>query len=268
MKFYSAVTGEDEIFTAGLTEPKRILTSYHYYKNKTDLIKNCILSGYDVFIDSGAFSAMNSGKSINIDDYCKFLIEVKATYYATLDVIGDAKNTLINHKYMINEYGLNPIPAFHMGSNLDEFKPLLEYDYIALGGLVFAEGIMNHCDEIWHYILENKPNLKVHGFGLTNIELMKRYPWFSVDSSSFKSCKRFGRQNVLYNGFNFKTFSEEQYQNFLSNLGIDFNNIDNKIKYRIYDYYSMQSYKLFTEHLKEINKYKSFDYLKSQQKLF
>tara|TARA_Y100000592_G_scaffold32791_1_gene52063 strand:- start:1459 stop:2265 length:807 start_codon:yes stop_codon:yes gene_type:complete len=268
MKYYNAVTGEDEISLSGITEPKNILASYHYYKNKKDTIKKAIQNNYDVFIDSGAFSSMNSGKEINIDDYCEFLLDVGAIYYATLDVIGDAKKTLINHKYMINNYGLNPIPAFHLGSKIEDLKILLDYDYIALGGLVFSGGIMHHCDEVFHYILSNKPNLKVHGFGLTNIELMKRYPWYSVDSSSFKSCKRFGRQNVLWNGLNFKTFTEKEYQIHLEKLGVDFNKIDNKTKYRIYDYYSSQSYSLYAAHLTELNKYRDFKHLIQQYKLF
>ena len=232
MKYYNAVTGFDEIKMVKIQPKKRILCSYHYYKNKPQEIKNLILNNYDVFIDSGAFSAMNSGKTINIDEYCNFLIEVNAIYYATLDVIGNALETLKNHKYMIKKYNLNPIPAFHMGSSLEELKPLLEYDYIALGGLVFSSGIMSHCDEVWSYILANKPSLRVHGFGLTNIELMKRYPWYSVDSSSFKSCKRFGRQNILWDGFKFKTFTEKEYQSHLSNLGVNFKDLDNKTKYK------------------------------------
>jgi hypothetical protein len=34
--------------------------------------------------------------------------------------------------------------------------------------------------------------LKVHGFGLTVLSLMKRYPWFSVDSTSWVLTGRFG----------------------------------------------------------------------------
>jgi hypothetical protein len=268
MKYYNAVTGFDEIEMVSMQPKKRILCSYHYYKNKPKEIKDLILNHYDIFIDSGAFSAMNSGKTIDIDEYCKFLIETNAVYYAALDVIGNAKATLENHKYMIKEYGLNPIPAFHMGSKIEELKPLMEYNYIALGGLVFSSGIMHHCDEVWHYILTNKPNLKVHGFGLTNIELMNRYPWHSVDSSSFKSCKRFGRQNILWDGFSFKTFSEKEYQEHLSKLGVDFDNLDNKTKYKIYDYYSSVSYSQYTEHLHELNKHRDFKHLTQQTKLF
>jgi hypothetical protein len=268
MKYYNAVTGFDEIDMVGMQPKKRVLCSYHYYKNKPNEVKQLIKNKFDVFIDSGAFSAKNSGEKINIDQYCEFLKFTQAINYATLDVIGNAKATLNNHEYMIKEHNLNPIPAFHMGSRIDDLKPLLDYNYIALGGLVFSAGITSHCDEVWSYILKNKPSLKVHGFGLTNIELMARYPWYSVDSSSFKSCKRFGRQNILWDGINFETFTELEYQQYLSELGVNFDNLDNKQKYKIYDYYSSVSYAIYAAHLTEINKYKNFNYLTIQQKLF
>ena len=43
-------------------------------------------------------------------------------------------------------------------------------------------------DRIWGDHLTNSdgtPKIKVHGFGLTAIPLMERYPWYSVDSSSW-----------------------------------------------------------------------------------
>lgn len=286
MKYYAAVVNEDEIKAATMQPPNCILASYHYFKTKTELIVDCLSKQYDVFIDSGAFSAENSGKEINIDDYCKYIIDTGVTTYAGLDVIGNAAKTLENTNYMVNEYGLNPIPTFHMGSSLDDLQELLDgnYHYIALGGLVFSSNVVNHCDKVWDYILKNDPNLKVHGFGLTNIELMKRYPWYSVDSSSFKSCKRFGRQGVIWNNFEFKTFDEEEYIQILRSIGHDVPDTQKKIKgdkaqneavtaankqrWFLYDYYSVQSYKLYGAYLKELNKHRDFSYLTAQQSLF
>ena len=282
MKYYSAVVNEDEIAATTLLPPYNILASYHYFKKKIEVIRKSVKSGHDVFIDSGAFSAENSGKAIDIDDYCLFLKECGATYYASLDVIGDAKATLENYNYMVEKYKLKPILAFHMGSSIQDLETVLklpQITYIALGGLVFSSGIVGHCDEVWSYILKNKPRVKVHGFGLTDLELMKRYPWFSVDSSSFKSCKRFGRQNILDNGFSFKTYSEKEYLAILNEMGYDFpedtsgfskeeKTALNKKKWRAYDHHSSQSYKLYAAMLAEINKKKDFSYLTAQQKLF
>ena len=278
MKYYSAVVNEDEIAATTYFPPYNILASYHYFKSKTEVIKKSITTGHEVFIDSGAFSAANSGKEIDIDDYCRFLKEIQAVNYASLDVLGNAKQTMENYHYMVQKHNLKPIPTFHMGSTIEELGEVLKLNasYIALGGLVFSPGIMQHCDEVWSMILKLKPNLRVHGFGLTNIELMARYPWYSVDSSSFKSCKRFGRQGIMHNGIEFNTFSEEEYLKILSDLGFvhsdyetkEEKTIDNKKKWFAYDFFSAQAYKVYAAHLTEINKIKDFSYLTNQTKLF
>lgn len=287
MKYFAAVVNEDEIRAATMQPPYCILASYHYFKQKPELIASCLEKQYDVFIDSGAFSAENSGSVIDIDDYCHYILDTGVTTYAGLDVIGNAEQTRKNTEYMTKEYDLKPIPTFHMGSSLEDLKHLVhgEYSYIALGGLVFSSNVINHCDRVWDYILKENPKLRVHGFGLTNIDLMKRYPWYSVDSSSFKSCKRFGRQGVIWNNFEFQTFDEEEYIQFLRSLG---HNIPdpvkqvkgmpkeekeaitaaNKQRWFLYDYYSVQSYKLYGAYLKELNKHRDFSYLTAQQSLF
>lgn len=287
MKYYAAVVNENEIEASCLQPPYCILASYHYFKNKVELVRDCLNKNYDVFIDSGAFSAENSGKDIAIDEYCKFILETGVRIYAGLDVIGNAAKTRYNNEYMIKEFDLKPIPTFHMGSSIGDLEQLVtgQYSYVALGGLVFSSGVISHCDEVWHYILTHNPKLRVHGFGLTNIDLMKRYPWYSVDSSSFKSCKRFGRQGIIWKDFEFKTFEEEEYCDILRSIGHDIPEIikmskglpkedretitaQNKKRWFLYDFYSVQSYKLYGAYLKELNKTKDFSYLKAQGKLF
>ncbi len=287
MKYYAAVVNEDEIKACTVQPPYCLLASYHYFKTKTEIIKKCLEKNFEVFIDSGAFSAANSDKEINIDDYCKYILETGVTTYAGLDVIGNASATRYNTEYMVGEYGLNPIPTFHLGSNLHDLNAIAsgDYSYIALGGLVFASGVTSHCDQVWHRILTINPKLRVHGFGLTNIDLMKRYPWYSVDSSSFKSCKRFGRQGIIWNDFEFKTFEENEYIQLLRDMGHNMPDRQkqekgiskelkeeitaaNKARWFLYDYYSVQSYKLYGAYLKELNKTRKFDYLTAQSRLF
>ncbi len=267
MEYYAAVVNRDEIEASCMKPPYNILASYHYFKDKQDLIRECIQKNYSVFIDSGAFSATNAGAAIDIDSYCEFLLETGAKIYAGLDVIGNAEATRANNEYMVKEYALRPIPTFHMGSDLEDLEKLMGYPYIALGGMVFSSGIQNHCDAVWNYILNHNPKLRVHGFGLTNVEMMHRYPWFSVDSSSFKSCKRFGRQNILWNGFNFRTFSEQEFLGMLGQMGWKVETMTNKEKWFLYDYFGSEAYKTYGSHLKELNKHRKFHFLTAQQRM-
>lgn len=270
MKYYAAVGDQREISAVVVIPPVRMLCSFHYFKKKKELVKELVDKGYEIFIDSGAFSAHTQDVEINIDDYCSFIKFTGSGLYAGLDVIGDAKQTRLNTEYMIEKFGLNPIPTFHLGGEVEDLYRLFDYPYIALGGLVFSSNIMKYCDEVWGRILREKPNLKVHGFGLTNLELMERYPWYSVDSSSYKGCRRFGRQSILWGeNFEFKTVQEKEYWLMLEQQGYKgIAELSNNERYFLYDFHSVQSYKIFAAHLKEVNKIKDFSYLTAQHKMF
>lgn len=152
----------------------------------------------NLFLDSGAFSAKSQGVEIDIQEYIKFIKEHEEVIdvYANLDVIGDAEGSARNLEIM-EEAGLNPIPVFHYGSDPDKYlKPLVDnYDYIAIGGMVKTPRLINFLDRIFpKYICDSKgmPKTKVHGFGLTSLKLMVRYPWYSVDSTSWVVTGRHG----------------------------------------------------------------------------
>ena len=271
MKYYPACVDDTGVNASIADDPKRVLLSYHYYKKKTDYVKQLLKSGIDVFLDSGAFSAENLGKPINIDDYCKYIISTGVKNYAVLDVIGDSVKTMINQRYMEKEYELNPIPVFHMGGRVEELKKLLDYNYIALGGLVTSPNIKNHCDACWEVILNHNTPTKIHGFGLTNIKILSRYPWYSVDSSSFQGCRRFGRQQMMNNDYNFYTIKEDEFLNYLvNNYMYDKNDLINNHKKRRYleDYFSVTSMKRYISYLTKINKNKKFSHLTDQLMLF
>lgn len=118
--------------------------------------------------------------------------------YANLDVIGNPEATWRNQMIMEKE-GLSPIPTYHYGENTKWLTRLLKkkYTYIALGGMVpiSNKGLLYWLDEIWgNYLTDSKglPVCKVHGFGMTSLSLMLRYPWFSVDSTTWVTAGRLG----------------------------------------------------------------------------
>lgn len=167
-----------------------------------NLIKERLVKGkLEIFLDSGAFSAWSKGVEINIDEYIQFIkdneefIEV----YANLDVIGDAEATYKNQKYMESK-GLKPLPCYHIGEPIEYlFRYLQEgYDYIALGGMVSKttqSQLVHWLDTLFSKHLTDAkgyPTVKIHGFGITSLKLLLRYPWYSVDSTSWVKTGRFG----------------------------------------------------------------------------
>lgn len=149
-----------------------------------------------IFLDSGAFSAWTQKKELNVYEYIDFIKEHKdvISVYANLDVIGDPDKTW-KHQRIMEKKGLNPLPVFHFSDLIlhgDKYlHKCMEYDYFCLGGMARGytqkqrNNFFNHCFSIICDTPDNKPSRKIHGFGLTNFLLLFKYPWFSVDSTSW-----------------------------------------------------------------------------------
>ena len=163
-----------------------------------------------LLIDSGAFSAWTQGKEINLDDYIEFCLQHIdiADAVVNLDVISkdrfsmgtkeSAELTLRNQKIM-EQAGLSPLPVFHIGEPFEYLEYYINhYDYIGLGGMVgkSKQTLSSWLDVVFErYICDERgyPKVKVHGFGLTSVSLMVKYPWYSVDSTTWTVNARLGR---------------------------------------------------------------------------
>lgn len=154
----------------------------------------------ELFLDSGAYSAWSQGKEININEYIDFIKkhEDVITVYANLDVIGNPEATWKNQMIM-EDAGLHPLPVFHYGEDIMWLKRMLKrkYEYMSLGGMVpiSTPDLIHWLDDLFlNYICDESgmPLVKIHGFGLTSLRLMLRYPWYSVDSTSWVVTGRMG----------------------------------------------------------------------------
>lgn len=183
---------------------KHILESYHYVGKQryVDEMRN---DNAKVFLDSGAFSAFTLGVEIDLPTYVDYInrnrdiirIEDGVMMAAVLDGIGDPLKTYQNQIAM-EQLGARPMPCFHAGEDEKYLEWYIQnYEYISLGGLV-GTSTKNLCvwlDRMWdRYLVDGsgRPRIKVHGFGVTAIPVMERYPWYSVDSSSWIQAAAFG----------------------------------------------------------------------------
>lgn len=176
-----------------------LLESYHYIGNKPKTLDLIRKTGKKLFLDSGAFSMFSKGVYVPLDKYADFvkqnqdIIEVASV----LDGIGDPELTLENQK-KLEDLGVDVLPCFHYGEDPKYLEYYLEnYKHITLGGMVpiSTPDLYKWLDIIWDKYLTDEngyPTHKVHGFGLTILDLMKRYPWYSVDSTSWVMTAMFG----------------------------------------------------------------------------
>lgn len=173
------------------------LESYHYIYRQSAVDK-IRADSKQVFLDSGAFSAFTKGIEVDIKAYCDYIhknedIVLKdegVLCASVLDGIGDPLKTWQNQQVM-ESYGVRPLPCFHYGEDERYLEWYIErYEYITLGGMVpiSTPQLIHWLDRLWERYLcdsSGRPRVKVHGFGLTSLPLMKRYPWYSVDSSTW-----------------------------------------------------------------------------------
>lgn len=183
---------------------KRRLFSYYYHNDKGGSldreVRESIRLGHDLFLDSGAYSAFTQGKSISVDEYAGF-INRQGHHYgvrANLDDIGDDGPKSWENLKALESNGCQVFPVFHY-SDKEEYlvKMIDNYEYMALGGLVgtSVQLLQHWLDHVWSKYLthpDGTARIGVHGFGMTSLPLIHRYPWASVDSSSAVMTSIFG----------------------------------------------------------------------------
>lgn len=188
-----------------------ILESFWYKRNAVKAMPKAS----QFFLDSGAFSAFTQDKVINLDDYAAFIKEHKEHIYvaSSLDSIGNALETKrLYQELRERDSCQHIIPVFHCREDkkllvemLDNTSGYGNPGYIALGGMVpeSTSYLYGWLDDLWSNYLtdaEGKPLVKVHGFGLTVGKLIERYPWFSVDSTTWLNGARFGTAIINLGG--------------------------------------------------------------------
>lgn len=176
-----------------------ILTAFPYFKQDIiDTLSKWDHTKYRLIVDSGAFTAWNIGKTIEMEDYCRFLKSIshlKPFNAVQLDVFGNPEKTYLNFLKM-KEMGFDVMPVFTRGDTLARLEEFYTHtDYIMFGGIVTGGKNKNYVK----WFLNQNKGRKCHWLGFVNMPFIKAYKPESVDSSSWCGTGRFG-QLFLYNG--------------------------------------------------------------------
>ena len=190
MNLYFVVTDKSKIEAevTSVERPQRLLLSYFYYRSKgiAQLIKKI---GYlpIIRLDSGAFSAFNTGRNISPIDYMNFIDENEAYIddYIALDVIGDPE--LTRRYYEIMRYkGYSPIPVFHYGDDEKYLRYYLDKGHttVALGGTAMMRSkptVAAWCSDI----TGKYPGIEFHLLGSSSRQITDKAALASCDSSTW-----------------------------------------------------------------------------------
>jgi hypothetical protein len=172
-----------------------------------------------MFIDSGAFSLYQEHskqkggmrayfKSKAFREYARnyaAFIKENERYidvYSSIDVLYDPELSWENLKYLEGEFGLKPCPVVHYGTDLKWIDKHLSagYDPIALGGMAVKirgakKSVLSWLNAVFERICpppKRLPIVRAHGFGITAHAVLVRFPWWSVDSTSWSATASHG----------------------------------------------------------------------------
>lgn len=206
-----------------------ILFSYAFFKDVAKVQK--VFGDFvpeNIIVDSGAFSVWSKGDVVDIKKYesfCKTLkdfIPVKNEMrFVNLDVLPgqfgriptqmereeSAARGWQNMLYLESK-GLKVIPVYHQYESLDWLHRMMEHtDYIGISPANDASSLSKESFmKTTFSITRNK--IRCHGFAVTGYSQLIKFPFYSVDSSSWASGGRFARIPIIVDGkmksFNFK----------------------------------------------------------------
>jgi len=229
VKIYFACGGTEQVgFIKDNFQKANLLISAYHWKTIKDKGFRLVNETSDskVIVDSGAFSIWKSNKKTTLNNYLEFIGRVNEIFkgnaiYVNLDVIPGVfgrkpskKETeeacekgyenylkLIKHK-------LNIMPVHHQYDNVSWLRKYIKHKPFVLGVSPAndrtTKGRIPYLDESFSIV---KDKVRCHGLAVTGDALMKRYPWYSVDSASWTSATGMG---VIYKYQNGKVVSHHQ----------------------------------------------------------
>lgn len=203
MKVYLAGTkGEDTPARGGNTHffkgSFNMLESFYYIK---DWQTKWIISPHcrSFMLDSGAFTFM-SKKSVGttklneyVDNYISFIKKYKIDLFFELDIdsIVSYDEVLKIREKIEKNTGKQTIPVWHKSRGIKEFIEICKsHQYVAVGGIVTKEIPRNKYAVFLELIrIAHKHGAKIHGLGICSQSSLFKYPFDSVDCTTWNTWK-------------------------------------------------------------------------------
>ncbi|MDY6957865.1 MAG: hypothetical protein SVK08_01775 [Halobacteriota archaeon] len=193
----------------------------------------------NLFLDSGAYSAWTSRNPVSLKEYGKFILEHIDMFdaVANLDVIPgefgrkgtpeeleESARLGYENYWKLIEMGAPKEKLVHIFHQDEEFHWLermvseMEYIGISPANDRTVPQKRKWLDQCMEFVIKEDgyPKLKLHAFGLTSIPLLRAYPWFSADSTSWLYMARYGAVFVPKSDGRFYDYTRSPYSIFFS----------------------------------------------------
>ena len=182
--------------------PQKIyaLSSYFYARQHSDY--PALIPCYkDFLLDSGAFTFIQSQKDHQdwdgyLEEYAEYIKAQRIKKFFELDIdlmVGYDK--VKEYRARLEKITGRPcIPVWHKSRGKEEFLRLCdEYSLIAVGGIA-VKHIRRAEYKYFPWLIHeaHKRECQIHALGFTNLDLLRKFHFDSVDSTSWTSGGRYG----------------------------------------------------------------------------
>lgn len=229
--FYSGV--ESETYFKGCYDMgvRDFLMSYHYLQgSKIPLHKRFEnFDGIRLFVDSGAYTYQSDPKYLEysvedwekqIKEYLNWARRNKEYIFAiaNLDLENLLGNEIVkewNEKYFepfMLETGIPVCFIWHYTTGVDMWEKYCErYPYVGFSYVSQEQGELDLSEALSRLKVAEKYNTLVHGMGMTRTSVLPQLPFYTVDSTSWKSGFRYG-QVAVWNGEKVQHKKKEEFE--------------------------------------------------------
>lgn len=188
-----------------------LLLAYPYFSAQNiQLLADFDRSKYRLIVDSGAFSAYNSGHEIKFDEYREFLKKIKFLKHdaaVQLDVVFNPEETQKNY-LRHKELGDDVCPVFTRGDSWSYMQSLVERnEYVFVGGVQKGDG----AKEFAKYCLTRTQGCKIHYLAFIRPDWLNHYKPYSVDASTWAAAMQFGKLHLYMGNGRIKTMGREAF---------------------------------------------------------
>jgi hypothetical protein len=169
----------------------------------------------DLMLDSGAYSAWSrNDDALSVKKYIRYIRDNERYLfsYVNMDQIPGVygqrrtqeqveQSAAVGYRNLqvMKDAGLKPVPVFHQGERMHWLEKMLKdgEQYIGLSSIKESNSPEQRAwlDTIFSAITDSKghPIIRTHGFGIANPVLLFRYPWYTVDATTWSMTPGFGQ---------------------------------------------------------------------------
>jgi hypothetical protein len=176
----------------------------------------CVQPQRRIFVDSGAFSVWNSGKNVDLGDYivfCKRIMSMAKCklVFAALDVISGSKggpqstrdeiekacDEGWNNYQTMKQEGIPCLMTFHQRDHKRWLTRIANDSYYFAVAPRKDDVTKDEKQEFLKSVFDEfkgkdgLPTKKIHGLGVSSLDFMRQFPFYSVDNSDYINSVKF-----------------------------------------------------------------------------